>query len=340
MSERVLVTGATGFIGHHLVTALLEAGDQVSCLVRPTSDTSGLPASKLDFRMGDIRDPDSLKAAVEGTRAVYHLAASIAGHDPAQLKEVNEAGVRNLAEAAAALESPPALILVSSIEAAGPDPNSRPRTEGDPSTPVSNYGKSKLAGERAIAEYAQSLPITIVRASGVFGEGDRETYTIAKAFEVPGINAYAIPRAHSARVSLIHARDLADMLILSAGNGERINTASGNQGQGLYYAADREVLTLGELFGRVATARTEVAATVVSVPMGFAWIGAGALEAWARIRRQSPGVVTIDKVRSFASGSFTCSPEKAQQQLGFTPARPLSERINQTIEWYQAEGWL
>ena len=340
MNERVLVTGATGFIGHHLVPALLETGDQVSCLVRPTSNTSGLPVGELDLRLGDLRDPNGLGAAVDGVDTVYHLAGSIAGHDHRELKAVNESGVRNIAQACAARDRAPNLVLVSSIEAAGPDLDTGPRTERDPSAPVSNYGKSKLAGERVAAEYADSVPVTIVRASGVFGEGDRETFVIAKAFELPGLNAYVIPHAHSAKVSVIHARDLSEMLILAARKGERVGQHSSSPGEGMYYASDKEVLTLGALFGQVAVARTKGAARIISVPMGFAWIGAGARETWARVRRRSPGVVTIDKVRSFAAGSFTCSPDKARSQLGFMPALPLNERIDQTVQWYQDRGWM
>ena len=205
---------------------------------------------------------------------------------------------------------------------------------------MSNYGKSKLAGEQAVREYAGSVPITIVRASGVFGEGDKETFGILKTLQVAGLNIYAVPRAHSAEVSVIHARDLATLMVLAAHSGERINSSSGPHPKGLYNAADEEQLTLGELFGRVAAALSEGRARIIDLPIGFAWLTAGALEGWARIRGRSPGVITMDKIRAFAAGSYTFSPEKALQQLEFKPARPLSERIRQTVEWYQAQGWI
>ena len=77
MTDRVLVTGATGFIGHHLVKTLLERGDQVTCLVRPTSDTSQLPTSDLKLFIGDVIDSSSLAKALEGIDTVYHLAGQI-----------------------------------------------------------------------------------------------------------------------------------------------------------------------------------------------------------------------------------------------------------------------
>ena len=343
MSDRVLVTGATGFIGHHVVATLLERGDQVACLVRPSSDTSGLPIESLELRLGDVTDPASLDAAVEGIDVVYHLAGSLEGRSLAELNLVNEAGPRNMAASCARLEKPPVLVLLSSLEAAGPDIPGHLRIEQDRSEPVSNYGRSKLAGERVVIEFAADVPITIIRASAVFGERDRETLEVVKAFRVDGLDLYTVPRAHTTILNLIHAHDLADLLVLAAEKGERIQPnvhATELAGQGLYYAADKERLTLGEVVGNVALAIAQNRIRIFSLPIGFAWIMAGASETWARIRRRSPGIVNLDKVRSFASGSFTCSPDKSARQLGFSPSHSLSERLGQTIVWYQEQGWL
>ena len=340
MSDRVLVTGATGFVGSHLVEALLEKGDHVACLVRPTSDTSTLPVDNLELRLGDVTDLNSLESAVKDTDVVYHVAGAIEARSLAELNAVNELGTRNLGHACARLGTSPVLVLVSSLEAAGPDPEGPVRTEVDPSVPVSNYGKSKLASEHAIQEFVSAVPTSIVRAAAVFGERDRETLAVVKALQVAGLNLYTVPRAHSTNLSLIHARDLAHLLILTAEDGERVQPSTETNGQGLYYAADEEILTLAEIVGRIANAIGGRQPTIINLPVGFAWLIGGGFEAWSRIRGRSPGVLSLDKIRSFAAGSFTCSPDKAHSQLGFAPARPLDERLIQTMGWYQAQGWL
>ncbi len=340
MSDRVLVTGATGFIGSHLVKALLEKGDQVACLVRPTSDTSSLPVENLDLRIGDVTDPASLEAAVLEVDVVYHLAGMLVGRSLADLNAVNETGTRNVARACAALQTPPVLIMLSSLEAAGPDADGEVRTEADPSAPVSNYGRSKLAGELAVNEFADVVPITIVRASAVFGERDPQTLALFNAFRIGGLGIHPLPRAHSIKVSVIHSSDLAAHLRLAASNGERLQLNSGAPGEGLYYAAYEETLSLAELIGMAAEALGEERVWIIDVPIAFAWIVGGASETWARLRGRSPGIINLDKVRSAAAGSFTCSSEKSRQQLGFVPARSLPERIGQTVASYQAKGLL
>jgi len=340
LSDRVLVTGATGFIGHHLVQSLLEQGQQVAGLIRPTSDTSGLPVDKLDLTIGDVTNPASLEAAVREVDVVYHLAGALEGRSLSELNMVNEAGSRNVAHACAALQNPPVLILLSSLEAAGPDAAGRLRTEADPSAPVSNYGRSKLAGELAVYEFADRVPITIVRASAVFGERDPQTLALFNAFRIAGLGIHPLPRAYSTQLSVIHASDLAEHLTLAAANGERLPAHSDAVGEGLYYAAYEQALNLAELIRTAAEARGEQRVWIIDVPIAFAWIVGGASEAWARLRGRSPGIVNLDKVRSAAAGSFTCSSAKSAQQLGFVPSHSLSDRIDQTVAWYQSRGLL
>lgn len=340
MTERVLVTGASGFIGHHLVHSLLDRGHPVRCLVRPTSDLSHLPTDQLELSIGDVLDPASLAAAVSEVAAVYHLAGEIDASARKRLYRINVDGTRNLAAACAARSAPPTLVLVSTLEAGGPDPNGRMRTESDPAAPVTHYGRSKLAGERAAAELADRLPITVVRVPSVFGEYDRQTLNVFKAFRLGGLGLHPLPQADRQRLSLIYAGELAKFLMLVAERGERLNPKQPPvDGRGLYYPTQGEPLTLGEAVRIVGQTIGERRTVIVDVPVAAAYVAAGLAEFGSRLTGRSPGVVNLDKARAAAAGSWTCSGEKSRA-LGFEPAHPLDERLRQTARWYLEQGWL
>ena len=166
---KVLVTGGTGFIGRHLVERLVERGDDVTCLVRNVKRAAVLGDLDVRSAIGDVTDAESLDDAVAGAEVVYHLAGATLVFSAEQFHRVNETGARNVADACAAQSTPPVLVFVSSLAAAGPTTPEQPRVESDLPNPVSNYGKSKWAGEQRLMEMAAKLPITIVRPPIVIG---------------------------------------------------------------------------------------------------------------------------------------------------------------------------
>ena len=343
MIDTVLVTGATGFIGQHLVEALVQKGSSVTCLVRHTSQISRLQPLGVSFIEGDITDEQRLPQALAGINVVFHIAGLLEARPRSRLYEVNEEGTRNLTQACAACRKPPVLIVLSSIEAAGSSADDAPRTESETSTPTTTYGKSKLAGEHAAAEHASEVSISIVRAPTVFGEWDRQTLNVFKLLRLAWLGIYPVPLRRTMRLSLIHARDLAEFLLLVADRGERLASPTNVQedsGQGLYYVAYDEHPTFAELLRMAGAALGESQARVIHIPQVFLWVLAFPYEAWYRVRGGSPGVINLDKVRAAFAGSWTCSPEKARMQLGFTPSLPLIDRVQQTVDWYQDQGWL
>src|SRR5271166_310246 len=173
---KILVTGASGFIGFHLTRALLEQGHEISCLVRTSSKLDRLAGQPIRRADGDVTDAESLRRVMSGYDAVYHLAGLVKAVHVQQLYQVNCQGVANVARACAAQTTPPTLLVVSSLAAMGPSSPQRPRLESDPPTPVSHYGRSKLAGEQAARRWAKEVPITILRPAVVFGEADWATY--------------------------------------------------------------------------------------------------------------------------------------------------------------------
>lgn len=338
---KVLVTGGNGFIGSHLVRALLAHGDEVTCLVRRTSNLDRLRSLELTIVYGDVTDPESLTRHVAGNSIVYHLAGCVSALRKRQFFQVNQEGVRNMADGCARQTNPPVLVVVSSLAAAGPAPRGRLRTESDPLRQVSNYGRSKRGGEQAAEQHAHQVPITIVRPPIVFGESDKYGFALFRSVERYGVHLVSGYRPK--KFSIIHADDLTQLLILAAERGTRLPAAEPQaetpSTEGYYFAASEEHPTyyqLGRMIGKaLGRGRTLI------IPFGAAvvWSVAGIGELIGQIRRW-PVLFGIDKAREATAGSWACSAQAAVDQLGFSPLAPLPDRLRQTAQWYRQQGWL
>jgi nucleoside-diphosphate-sugar epimerase len=343
--SRVLITGATGFIGTHLVRRLRESGDEIVCLVRGTSNRAAIEGSGVEFVIGDLNDFDTLSRAVQGCEVVYHLAGLTAAFQASDLHRVNGGGSLNVAKACAEQPNPPVLVHVSSIAAAGPSVLGRPRVESDEPRPVSHYGRSKLASEHSVRTFADRVPITIVRPPIVFGEGDRSSLPVFMSVQRFGI--HLSPLWRSQPFSFIHAGDLSSALVAAARSGRRlvvneenaIGPSTRDASTGVYFAAADEVITYAEFGRRIGQALGVARTSVIPNLAPAVWMAALGSELVARVRRR-PLIFNLDKAREAVAGSWACSSESLARDTAWRPANTLDERLEQTAQWYREQGWL
>ena len=219
--SRVFVTGATGYIGGHLVPFLMSHGHEVRCLVRRTSNIGALQQLGVDLWVSDTLDEATLRQATRNCDFVYHLAGKTSARHRHELYAVNAIGTERVARACAAHLTPPILILVSSLAAAGTSSASRLRTEADPARAVSWYGRSKRAGEIAAVKWSRHVPLSIVRPGIVFGPANRDLLPVFQSIARWGI--HVVPGYTPRRVSLIHHEDLLEILTCVAQRGCRVS---------------------------------------------------------------------------------------------------------------------
>jgi len=209
-------------------------------LVRASSHTDEVRFAGAQLFTGDVTDRGSVERALGASQAltVFHVAGVVKALRRGEFNQVNAGGVEAVVAACADRPAPPVLIVVSSLSAAGPCAAGQVRVESDPPAPVSNYGRSKLAGEQAAANYAGTVPTSIVRPPIVFGPGDRAVLEMFRPIARRGL--HVVPgwgkEARDRRFSLIYVDDLIEALLLTAEKGERLS-AQGALGQGIYFIA-------------------------------------------------------------------------------------------------------
>lgn len=338
--EKVLVTGASGFIGMHLTESLLSQGDDVVCLARKTSQVQHLRDLGARVIYGDVTNPDSLRGVLSGIQVVYHLAGCIAALDHEMFQRVNAEGTANVVRACSEQEQPPVVVMVSSLAAAGPSPDGRLRVDSDPPSPVSEYGRSKRAGELAAEQLAAKVPTTVVRPAIVFGPMDRTALPLFRPVARFGVQVTA--GSAPFRYSLIHVADLVRLLILAAQRGKRLTPGIGNgtaSSSGYYFAACECHPTYAELAQMIGALLGCTHVRMIPIAKPLIWLLADSAEVVARVRHR-PFILNHDKACEMTAGSWACSPETAAEELEFHVGAPLEQRLGETIGWYREQHWL
>ncbi len=324
---KVLITGASGFIGSHLTERLLRQGYDVSCLKRRTSDIRWLESLNVRFIPGDCCDRDSLNDCVRGYDYVFHLSGLIKANSEREFYIVNEVGTQNIIEAIDRYNpNIKRFVYLSSLSAYGPafKDHELPSENGVPH-PVSNYGRSKLRGEDAVMRYSTTVPVSILRPSVVYGPRDRQFYLIFKF-----IKKGFVPYWGEGHTSLIYIDDLINAILLLIESEEAVGK--------VYFISDGKVYSNNQIIEEVASALNtkvfKVRLPKVLLPViGILGEGIG------KIIGKST-MINKDKMREIMYNDWICDITKAKRELGFKPMIGIREGIKWTADWYRIHRWI
>jgi nucleoside-diphosphate-sugar epimerase len=322
---KIAITGANGFVGSNLCKYFLGAGHKVSALVRIAADIAQLP-SEADIKQVDYRDPDSLSSLLSDCDAVIHNAGKTKTLNHAEMLQANLGITENVISAINSFTRPIHLIYISSQAVAGPVKGNDPLSEADPPNPLTSYGKSKLAAEKAIQKSCQK-PWTIVRPCSVYGCGDRDFLALFKMVK----RGLAVQIGNRDKLlNMIHISELAAFLNLCL-----TNPSAHNQ---IFYATDSNTYTQSKVVESIAKALHKNPLRVV-IPEPVARLIFMLGEVYGQILNKAV-VLNQEKMKEILAPGWLSSVEKAVKLLNWKPEADLYQHIKETAQCYQKLGWL
>jgi nucleoside-diphosphate-sugar epimerase len=325
LQGKVLITGASGFIGGRLRDLLLESGSDLVAIRRP-----GSPASRVGRSVeADYARVADLERVVRAEKPDYvlHVAGVTKGSSYEDFRLGNVMPTRNLLTAVRR-EHPDTkrFVLVSSLAVYGPSATAAPHREEDFPRPIEHYGESKLEAERVVEQESSGVPWTIIRPPGVYGPGDVDYFNLFESAML-GWNLFFGNRHRC--MSLIYVDDCVRGIVQAAQHAHTV-------GKGYFLSGDDQV-TWEQLQTEIARAVGRPVRTV-DLPEQLILVAAIAGEIATRIDKK-PRLLNLQKARMGGQQAWTCVADAARRDFGFAPEVSLAEGVQRTHAWYTANGW-
>ena len=350
--KKVLLTGGTGFVGRHLLSQLLAAGAEVTCLTRAASRTGHLPQG-VATAQANLTTGEGLEQALQGKDVVIHMAALLFGLGWQDYLRANALAARSMASALACLAAAGRLgdgfrfVLVSSLAATGPSATAPGVEDSAPPAPVSAYGWSKMLTEQILGRALGDRLVTL-RPPIIYGSGDKGLLPVFKGV----ISGLAVSPGYGREfpVSAVHARDM----------GQAVICACRPEATGIYHINDGHEYTMSG-FCRAMGAAADKAlgreprrVRIIRMPLPIMALTAGLSSAFgivadallARLPARFGGRLrrapnwNMDKYREARQAGWLCNGSRIRHELGFTPSMSLEAGMKEAIEGYRREGWL
>ena len=328
MTERVLITGASGFLGFHLIEAALKKGLEVYASVRKSSDIRHLQHFKIKYTCLDFDDISDMKNEIESNKYQYiiHAAGTTKAKSQHEYNKTNANFTYNLGKATElAYTNVKRFVFVSSLAAIGPlQDYDNILTEESTPRPVTFYGKSKLLGEEKLS--AMTLPLTIIRPTAIYGPREKDMLQMFKSIS-KGWEPYIGKRPQ--QLSFVYVKDAANVIV---------NALFSNTTQTVYNISDGgfydryELANLAKLILKKKTKRVHLSERAVIVL-------AATLEKAYEVFHLVP-LINREKLNELTAANWTCSIEKASHDLELKPAYNLEYGLRETLDWYKTNHWI
>lgn len=322
---RIAITGATGFIGSHLVEALSARGHEVTCLARSPERARVLDGLPVRFVQGNLDSPDALARLVEGQETVIHIAGLTKAANLEEYTRVNVGGTERLLSAIRAAGSGLGrFVLFSSSETMGSSPGGMPLTEEIDQKPFSAYAKSKVMAEKCLDGLHGTFPVTVIRPA-VYGPRDRD-FAILFRMVSRGLQPVVHP---SPSFSVVYVKNLVAGICLALERPQK--------GLRSYFFTDGPAVSWLE-FGCLIARALGKKPFQLKVPQVVIRAIARAAGLVTAVTGKS-GILSRDKIEEMI-GSWVVSDERARQELGYRPLYSTEQGVAETASWYRERGWL
>ena len=326
---KILITGASGFVGSFLITEALSRNLEVFAGIRKTSSKKWLQDPRINFVELNLSDRDALSSILASNKFDYviHNAGLTKAIKASDLIKVNATYTHNLAVAAQFSESIKKFTFMSSLAAYGTADyqadgvvsiNSKPH-------PITSYGVSKLRGEEKLKSI-EGLPWMILRPTGVFGPRESDFLNIFQTIQ----KGIALQVGFSEqKLSLIYVKDLARVVL---------DATLSNLTNKEYFVSDGRIYS-GSLFNDLISKSLGKSPITIKVPMGLVSVLARLSDINSKITGKA-NILSRDKLPEIKSRNLDCDISNLVSDLNFQPNYTLEDALIETAEWYKKEGWL
>jgi nucleoside-diphosphate-sugar epimerase len=330
---KILVTGASGFIGSFIVEEALRRGFETWAAVRGSSSRQYLTDKRINFIELNLGSESDLESQLRGHSFDYvvHAAGVTKCLKKADFFRINTEGTKNLVSALLALGMPlKCFVYISSLSVYGAIRENQPYEdirEDDTPQPNTAYGRSKLEAERWLDSLGAEFPFVVLRPTGVYGPRERDYFLMAKSIKQHSDFAVGFKRQD---ITFVYVQDVVQAVFLACERGK-----TGRK----YFLSDGEVYQsttfsdlIREELGHPWWIRIKAPIWVLRV---VTWFGDIIGHVTGKI-----SALNNDKYHILKQRNWRCDIEPARRELGYEPAVQLEEGVRQSIKWYKENGWL